>query len=192
MRAMWRVHGKPGGTREGYVDRPYTIDDAEARLAEVSGDAAFARDFFARYIQATRSPTTRACCSAPASRSRSATPAARGWATCASIARRRRPRRRLVPANSPAYAAGLDQDDTVTQIAGERVTSAEAVNTVISRHRPGERVTIAYIDRTGATRTSSLVLAENPHVDVAAVESAGGSLTSAQRAFRDRWLKSQQ
>ena len=25
--------------------------DAEARLAEVSGDAAFARDFFARYIQ---------------------------------------------------------------------------------------------------------------------------------------------
>ncbi len=98
----------------------------------------------------------------------------------------------VVPANAPAYAAGIDQDDTVTQIAGERVTSAEAVNTVISRHRPGERVTIAYIDRTGATRTSSLVLAENPHVDVAAVESAGGSLSSAQRAFRDRWLKSQQ
>src|SRR5207248_8544753 len=51
MRAMWRVHGKPGGTREGYVDRPYTIGDAEDRLAEVSGDRAFARDFFARYIQ---------------------------------------------------------------------------------------------------------------------------------------------
>src|SRR5262245_30685789 len=49
MRAMWRVHGKPGGAREGYVDRPYTIDDAERRLAEVS-DAAFARDFFVRYI----------------------------------------------------------------------------------------------------------------------------------------------
>ena len=51
MRAMWRVHGKPGGAREGYVDHPYTIADAEARLAEVSGDRAFARDFFARYIQ---------------------------------------------------------------------------------------------------------------------------------------------
>src|SRR5207245_6409218 len=35
MRAMWRVHGKPGGSREGYVDHPYTIADAEARLAEV-------------------------------------------------------------------------------------------------------------------------------------------------------------
>ena len=51
MRAMWREHGKPGGAREGYVDRPYTMADAEARLAEVSGDAKFARDFFARYIE---------------------------------------------------------------------------------------------------------------------------------------------
>ena len=97
-----------------------------------------------------------------------------------------------MPANSPVYAAGIDQDDTLTQIAGERVTSAEAVNTVLSRHRPGERVTIVYIDRTGASRTAGVVLAENPHVDVATVESTGGSLSSAQRAFRDRWLKSQQ
>jgi len=51
MGEMWRRYGKPGGTREGYVDRPYTIADAEATLAAVSGDAAFARDFFARYIQ---------------------------------------------------------------------------------------------------------------------------------------------
>ena len=51
MREMWRRYGKPGGTREGYVDRPYTIADAEATLAAVSGDPAFARDFFARYIQ---------------------------------------------------------------------------------------------------------------------------------------------
>jgi len=51
MREMWRRYGKPGGAREGYVDRPYTIADAEATLAAVSGDAAFARDFFTRYIQ---------------------------------------------------------------------------------------------------------------------------------------------
>src|SRR5439155_12191098 len=51
MRAMWRRYGKPGGAREGYVDRPYTMVDAEATLAEVGGDPLFARDFFARYIQ---------------------------------------------------------------------------------------------------------------------------------------------
>ena len=50
MRAMWRVHGKPGGAREGDVDHPYTSADAEARLAEVSGDAGFAASFFDRFI----------------------------------------------------------------------------------------------------------------------------------------------
>ena len=35
-------------------------------------------------------------------------------------------------------------------------------------------MTIVYIDRTGATKTASVVLAENPHVDVTAVETAGG------------------
>src|SRR5262249_10531264 len=56
MRAMWRVHGKPGGAREGYVDRPYTFADAEARLAEVTGDKTFAADFFERYIRGRELP----------------------------------------------------------------------------------------------------------------------------------------
>ena len=51
MRAMWRVHGKPGGTQEGYVDRPYTIGDAEHRLVDITGDRAFAHEFFSRYIE---------------------------------------------------------------------------------------------------------------------------------------------
>ena len=41
MRAMWRMHGAPGGSRPGYVDRPYTLADAEARLAEVTGVGRF-------------------------------------------------------------------------------------------------------------------------------------------------------
>ena len=45
-----RRYGKPGGTRQGYVDRPYTMADAEATLAGLT-DRAFARDFFDRYIK---------------------------------------------------------------------------------------------------------------------------------------------
>jgi predicted metalloprotease with PDZ domain len=51
MRAMWRTHGRPGGVRPGFVDRPYTLADVETALAGVSGDQAFARDFIARHIQ---------------------------------------------------------------------------------------------------------------------------------------------
>src|SRR5204863_6727740 len=51
MRSLWRTFGKPGGSREGYVDHPYTAADAEGILAEVSSDRAFAHEFFSRYIE---------------------------------------------------------------------------------------------------------------------------------------------
>jgi predicted metalloprotease with PDZ domain len=50
MQEMWRRYGKPGGARQGYVDRPYTMEDAEATLAAIT-DTRFARDFFDRYIE---------------------------------------------------------------------------------------------------------------------------------------------
>jgi predicted metalloprotease with PDZ domain len=56
MRALWNRFGKPGGARPGYVDRPYTMDDVEATLADVVGDRSFAKDFFARYIRGHEAP----------------------------------------------------------------------------------------------------------------------------------------
>jgi S1-C subfamily serine protease len=96
-----------------------------------------------------------------------------------------------VPANSPAYAAGIDEGDAITQVAGERTGSAEDVNSAIGRRRPGDRISITYIDRAGVSRTATVTLAENPHLEIVAAEAAGGSLTPAQRAFRERWLNSQ-
>ena len=51
MRALWAAYGKPGGKAPGYVGRPYTMADLKATLASVSGDEAFAEDFFAHFIQ---------------------------------------------------------------------------------------------------------------------------------------------
>ena len=59
----------------------------------------------------------------------------------------------MVAPGSPAYAAGLDQDDTVLQFAGERVTSAETINTALSRHRPGGPNFTAGDDAFGRDRT---------------------------------------
>ena len=195
MRAMWRVHGKPGGSARGL--RRSSVHDGRRRSAAGGGERRRARS---RAISSTATFSGREVAdyarllAAGRLRGPQARPGPRVVGRRPHRAARRTAARvgAVVPANSPAYAAGLDQDDTVTQIAGERVTSAEAVNTVISRHRPGERVTIAVHRPHRRDGTSSLVLAENPHVDVAAVESAGGSLSYAQRAFRDRWLKSQQ
>ena len=193
MRAMWRVHGKPGGSREGYVDRPYTTDDAQARLAEVSGDAAFADEFFNRYVRG-RELADYGRLLQHAGLIVRKRDAGRAWWGDIRLEPRGDGVRvgALVPPNAPAYAAGIDEDDTLLQIAGEHVTSAEAVTTVLSRHRPGERVPIVYRDRAGVSKQAGVLLAEDPHVEIVAVESAGGSLTPAQKAFRDGWLRSRQ
>ena len=51
MRALWQQFGKSGERVPGYVEKPYAMADLRNTLASVSGDAAFAADFFARYIQ---------------------------------------------------------------------------------------------------------------------------------------------
>jgi PDZ domain-containing secreted protein len=74
----------------------------------------------------------------------------------------------------------------VTQVGGERISSHEEANAVISRRKPGDRLPVSYIDRSGAPRQTTMTLVENPHLEIVAVPSP----TSGQRAFRQQWLGS--
>lgn len=189
MRAMWRVHGKPGGVREGYVDHPYSVADAEARLAEVTGDPAFAREFFGRYVQG-RDVMDYAKLLLDAGfelRRPAAGRASLGtvrFSDAGSVVR-------LVsqpPFGSPMYEAGLDVDDEVRQVDGVRVKTAAEVAAVVQRHRPGDTIVIAFVDRGGEARTAQMTLRDDPMIELSPIERAGGTLTPAQRAFRERWL----
>ena len=71
---------------------------------------------------------------------------------------------------------------------GQRIAGDADVNAVLQRHKPGDTVSIAFVDRGGAAKTATITLAEDPHVEVVPSESAGGSLSVAQKAFRSRWL----
>ena len=94
----------------------------------------------------------------------------------------------LVPANSPAYAAGLEQDDELRQLDGVPLTSFSDLSNVLARHKPGDRLSVAYVDRTGLEKTATVVVAEDPHLEVVPNESEGIALSPAQRLFRERWL----
>jgi predicted metalloprotease with PDZ domain len=107
MRRLWTVHGKPGGEPVGHVERPYTVQDARDRLAEVSGDRAFAAEFFAKYIEGREVPDY-APLFARAGRTLR-TRAAGSW-TGLSMARDSAVREgSLVPWGSPAFDAGLEE-----------------------------------------------------------------------------------
>jgi predicted metalloprotease with PDZ domain len=189
MRAMWRVHGKPGGARPGYVDHPYTLEDAEQRLAEVSGDAGFARDFFARFVRGRELPDYGRLLGAAGFDWRVQQPGRAWWGDL-----------RVNPAgnslkvvaaplwNTPAYKAGLDLDDEIFEVDGTRVTTPSDLQSAIGRRKPGDAIAVVYADRSGRRRTVSVTLAENPAREIVPVESRGGTLTDAQRRFRRAWL----
>jgi len=54
----------------------------------------------------------------------------------------------------------------------------------VSRHKPGDRISITFVDRTGRAKTATITLAEDPELEVVPVYSP----TAAQKAFRDAWL----
>ncbi len=187
---MWRVHGAPGGTREGFVDRPYSMADAEARLAEVAGDAAFARDFFARFIQGREL----ADYAAAAAGRRDQAPEERPGPRLARRCPVRRPERhgaariRRRPSGRPIYAAGIDVDDEIRQFDGTRIRSFADVTAVVGRRRPGDKVPMVFADRSGRQRTATITLAEDPAFELVPIERDGAALTAAQRTFREQWV----
>jgi predicted metalloprotease with PDZ domain len=189
MRAMWRVHGKPGGSREGYVDHPYTIADAEARLAEVSGDRAFAHDFFSRYIQGHDAADYGRLLARAGFTVRKRNAGRAWWGDLRFESRNGGAYvMTLAQPGTPAYAAGLEQDDQLQQIDGQKIASADEVDSILQRHKPGDRIEVVFAERSGAAKTASITLAEDPHQEVVLVESSGGALTPAQQAFRTNWL----
>ena len=189
MRAMWQQYGKPGGAREGYVDRPYSVNDAESTLAAVSGDAAFAHDFFAKYIEG-----------------RDVADYARLLDGAGFLVRKRYPGKAwlgnvrfdtrgggrvadLMAPAWPAYKAGLEQDDALRQLDGQPARSNAEIEAVLERRHPGDAIAMVFADRSGSVKHATVTLAEDPELEVVPIESTGVSLPGARRAFRDGWLK---
>jgi predicted metalloprotease with PDZ domain len=190
MRAMWTTYGKPGGAREGYVDHPYTAADAEARLADVSGDRAFARDFFARYIEGHEVADYAPLLLKAGLVLRRQFPGRASWGQVRIDARSGAVRIAApTPSDSPAYAAGLDAGDAIRQIDGAVMTGVADVTGAIARHKAGETMSVLFVDRTNVPKTVSVALVEDPRLELVPIESIGGATLSAmQRSFRASWL----
>ena len=173
MRAMWRVHGKPGGAREGYVDRPYTV----GRRRSAAGGGQRRRGVrratsSAATSTATRSPTTRALLAragfALQPRSRGTRLVGRPPARAA-----RRPpadRRFSSPPTPPPMPPASIRTTSSVSWAMPASTCAEDVVAAVQRHQPGDRIAVAYVDRTGVEKTTTVTLAADPHLEVRPIE----------------------
>ena len=191
MRAMWQAYGEPGGPAPGLVEVPYTLGGARDRLAEITGDRAFVDDFFDRYVEGHE-----------------VVDYARLLARAGLVLRKRAPGRawlgdvRLafgddgvrvtapVPFGSPMYAAGLELDDLVVSFGGETdLGSQPRFTRSLTNRRPGDRVFVEFLRR-GVLTTATVVLEEDPRLELLPIETVGDRLTEDQRAFRTAWLGS--
>jgi len=187
MRRLWEVHGRPGGSQPGLVDRPYTLADLRRHLAEVSGDADFADDFFDRYVEGRELADYGALLGQAGFVLEPRNPGS-AWAGDVALQESAAGLvvADVVPFDTPLYRAGVDRGDVLLAIAGQRAT--RAAWTALARRRPGEQVTIEIRRRDGQTVTAALALEADPwRVTVAADDAM---LTPEQRAFRAGWLAS--
>ena len=67
-----------------------------------------------------------------------------------------------VTQGGPAAAAGLQAGDTITAIDGQATTSFSQLHSQIAAHKPGDRVTVSYVDQSGASHSAEVTLGGLP------------------------------
>jgi predicted metalloprotease with PDZ domain len=140
MRAVWRRHGR--------TELPYTNADLEAALGEMTGDPAFAGEFFAKYVTGHDVAAYGKLLEGAGLLLRRKDSAK---ASLGGVFLEFRDGRAVVASQpvvtSAVYRAGLDRGDTILSIDGGPVSSQAGLDSLLSKHRPGDRVDVEFIQR---------------------------------------------
>jgi predicted metalloprotease with PDZ domain len=193
MRRLWRTYGAEPAPSPGFVARPYSLADLRRELAALINDAAFADEFFDRYIEGRDLPDYARLLGLAGYRLRAVAPT-RGWMGALRVQQvsggllvGESPSGETlpVPFGTPAYRAGIDAGDVITAIDGRPATAAAWAS--LSSRAPGDRVAIVLRRRDGRVVDTTATLAADPALAIADIERTGGALTAAQRAFRQAW-----
>lgn len=188
MRLVWERFGRP--TRRYAIRRPYTVADLERTLGEYAGDAAFARDFFSRYVRGRDVPDFAALLEQAGMR---IAPAQPGAAYAGPLALTADSMGITVAstaiAGTPLHAAGLDRGDRLMSVDGRAVRGDEEWQALLSTRAPGDSVSLVFQQR-GREVRAVMRLAADPRVAVVPMEQSGDEPSEGQRAFRRAWLAS--
>jgi predicted metalloprotease with PDZ domain len=189
MRAVWREFGRPQ-TQALAPARPYTMADLRRVLGEVTGDRAFADDFFARYVEG-REAVDYAALLARAGFLLRKTQPGRPWLG-AQLEDVQGGGVRIAgypAANGSLYAAGFTSGDVIRTVDGQAVADAAALRALLESKRAADVIQAGYETR-GGTRRAAVTLVENPALEAVPYEAAGMRVTPEMRAFRQSWLGS--
>lgn len=188
MRLMWERFGRADGRYA--VPRPYTVDDLEATLGAYTGDAAFARDFFARFIRG-RDVVDYATLLSQAGFVLRPSNAGAAFFGLVNLDYEAEGARVVsgTQVGSPLYDAGVERGDLIRTIGGRPLRSDADWQAVTATATVGQTVEVRFIQR-GRERTARMRVDSDPRLEIVPLEAAGATPTTAQRAFRAGWLGS--
>ncbi|MBD1395191.1 M61 family metallopeptidase [Mucilaginibacter glaciei] len=191
MRQLWLTHGK--------TEKAYNVADLQAVLAKVTNPV-FAADFFKRYINGVEKNDYQQLLAKAGFMLRKAQ-AGKAWVGRIGAVPRRGssgesnaaagggiPITSPTTKDTPLYKAGLDAGDVILKADGKDIDAA-GLTAAVAAKNPGDKIGITYKNRAGEHETT-LVLEENPALEVVTFEKAGRELTKQQQDFRNSWLSS--
>jgi len=188
MRELWQSYGRH---QKNYnPEKPYTIPDLKASLAKYTGDAAFANDFFARYIEGREVVDYEPLLAKAGFQFRKARPG-KLW-----LDAQLREQGGVLSIGTPTlttgplYKAGLDRGDKILTFDGQPVAKPSDVQSILEKHNPGDTITIDAEQR-GVKKTVQLTFTEDPQVEVVSYESLNRDVTPEMKKLRAEWLGSQ-
>ncbi len=180
MRLVWQKYGKTG--------KPYVLKDLEQTLAEVTKNEPFASEFFQKHIYGHAALDFKNLLSAAGLDLRPAKvkEASLGFAPL-SFANNQAKMEAGSVLGSPLYLAGVEAEDLLLKLNGKKLTSAKTLAAILKKHKPGDKVTLAFEQR-GQPKTVQITLIENPNLAVVPNEKAGLPLSDNAKLFREKWL----
>lgn len=172
MREMWRRHGA--------VEVPYVVSDIEDALATVTGDEAFARDFFDRYVRGSEAPNYARLLPSFGVSLGAARPESAWIGSLGPIAADENGARLTgTPLlGSPLYTAGLDRGDRILRLDGEEVDSRQEIAELLADREVGQTISVRFESR-GQEIDAEMTLVADPAL-------AGSWMENADAGARDR------
>jgi predicted metalloprotease with PDZ domain len=187
MRLLWREYGKHQSPALAPT-RPYTLADLRSALARSSGDAAFAKDYFDRYVEGREVPDFAKLLAPAGFKLEIAaveTPYLGASLDNDSLG---------VFVNSSrqggsTYTAGVANGDLIFAVDGVPVRSIDSLEAIVSRRKVGDVVQLG-VEQQRIRRTIPMTIRGRREMKVMTYEKAGLAVTPEIQRFRDSWLGS--
>lgn len=183
MLALWKKYGRE--------EIPFTSQDLEDMLAEITKNKDFAASFFEEYIYGTAINDYKTLLENAGLLLQKKYPnqpylyrcglsflTGKGFEITTGTFK-----------GSPLYKAGLDVGDVITTINGKALSTVNSLQNMINTLKVGEIIEVGYLHY-GLPLTAKVELLEHYHLEVITYESAKLKVNKKMKKFRESWLAS--